>query len=287
MKTHNKPFGFMQEITAVIIEDVLTEVEALKLIIREELPTIKIIGEACSYKSGVELIMKTKPIVLFMDIKLGGTLESFDVINEVYQRGYTQFVPIFITAYGSEEYATKTIDYAGGQYFRKPLDNQKLQKAMQKILEQLTLNTFNFEINKAQIEQILEQLRSNKSPEKVSVRDDEGSQVMVEMKKVIYLEAEGGKTCFVLNNDELVTSNKNLKYYDDCFSKDYNFFRIHDSILLNLNFLKKYTHKTYLVQLITGAKLKASQRQGKELKAYLSKNSPENLGWWDRFFSEE
>jgi DNA-binding LytR/AlgR family response regulator len=263
----------MKKITAVIIEDVETEAQALKLTINEELPAIEVVGIAHSYHSAIELILKLRPTILFMDIRLGGTYESFDVVNELYKNEFTRFVPVFVTAYGSEEYAVRTIDYAGAMYFRKPLSNEKLQKAMERIVSQLRLNTFNYDMNQEQVEQMLGQLRKNQSPERVAVRDEEGCQVMVKMEDVVYIMAELGKTFFILNNSEEIVSNETLKYHEEHFTKDYDFFRIHNAILLNLAYLKKYHHSSLTVYLnidSNGFKpQKASQRQGKRLKDYL------------------
>ncbi len=132
---------------------------------------------------------------------------------------------------------------------------------------------------------MMEMISKNKSPDVITVRDLEGNLVRVEMKKVLYLEAEGNRTYFVLSDGNLIKTNKGIKEYDDSLSNDYEFIRVHDSILFNLIFLQKYNHNKRTIKLTTGGKpLIASQRFGLNLKSYLLKYDPTKLSLRERFF---
>ncbi|MEY4540558.1 MAG: hypothetical protein RLZZ306_2315, partial [Bacteroidota bacterium] len=155
-QTH-KILSIMESITAVIIEDIPEEMETLRMILEEEFPQIVILGTANSAESAVELIERTRPMLLFMDIKLGGDVESFDVIKQFYEKGFKRFIPIFMTAYGSESYAIEAMKYAniGARYFKKPISNEMVRNAVEGCLEQLVLNTFNFDLDFEKMQQIL------------------------------------------------------------------------------------------------------------------------------------
>ena len=64
-KTKPSPLEYMDEVTAVIIEDVIKEMDALKYTIKEQFPHVNIVGEAYSYQSAIDLILRIRPLVIF------------------------------------------------------------------------------------------------------------------------------------------------------------------------------------------------------------------------------
>jgi two-component system, LytTR family, response regulator len=279
-----KPIVGHKEITVVIVEDIIKEANELRDILEKEFPNVKVLGDAQDFESAVELIMATQPMVVLMDIVLGGTYESFDVIRAVQNKGCKPFIPIFITAFGKNEYTVRAMEYTKIDYIDKPVDNNKLNKIMFEISKKLLVDSIENMDNEG-LNDMMEMISKNKSPDVITVRDLEGNLVRVEMKKVIYLEAEGNRTYFVLSDGSLIKTNKGIKEYDDSLSNDYEFIRVHDAILLNLIFLQNYNHSKRSIKLITGGKpLSASQRFGLNLKSYLLKYDPTKLSLRERFF---
>jgi two-component system, LytTR family, response regulator len=146
------PLEHMDEVTAVIIEDVIEEMDALKYMIHEQFPHVNILGEAYSYQSAIELILRTRPLVIFTDIRLGGDLEAFDVISHVKEQGFSRFIPVFITAYGTENYAIRGLKYFGGLYVKKPLNGDNIKEMMGDVFRKLQERTFNFDLNDEKME---------------------------------------------------------------------------------------------------------------------------------------
>jgi DNA-binding LytR/AlgR family response regulator len=285
--TTENPFQFMEEISAVIIEDVEHDIKALEIILKQDFPYVKIVGKAQSYQSGIDLLMYHKPMVAFMDIKLGGDLESFDVINAVYQEGFKKFVPIFITGWGSEDYRARAIEFAGGQYFTKPMDSEKMQVALKDTFAQLLMNTFNYEVNIQKLAEMIQQLKSGLAPKKDYIKNHLNEEVLIDLTKLKYIEADGAKSHFNFESGEVICSNKHLKFFEDKYkdSEDPVFFRIHRQTLANLSFMDSFSQTKGILRLKTGEKLAVSQREGKELKRYLYENKFGNTGgWWKNLF---
>jgi DNA-binding LytR/AlgR family response regulator len=286
-ETTENPFQFMEEITAVIIEDVEHDIIALEIILKQQFPFVRIVGKAQSYQSGIDLIMYKKPMVAFMDIKLGGDLESFDVINEVYQKGFKEFVPIFITGWGSDDYRARAIEFAGGQYFTKPMDSEKMQEALRETFKQLLRNTFDYDVNVQRFMQMIQQLKAGLTPKKDYIKNHLNEEVIIDLTKLKYLEADGAKSHFYFENGETVCSNRHLKFFEDRYkdSEEPTFFRIHRQTLVNLDFMDSFSQTRGILKLKTGEKLAVSQREGKELKRFLNENDfGNNGGWWNRLF---
>lgn len=286
----------IERIEAVIVEDIVQEADALKLLVEQHFPKISIVGIAHSPEAAINLILEKRPILLFLDIRLGGSLESFDVINALYERGFKQFAPIFITGYGSEQYAVQALKYAAAAYLNKPIILKELVESVEAAQIKLLSNTFNFELNEAQIRQILEQLRKQIAPKTIFVDALNGETKSVEMSNVVFLAAHHGMCDFVLKDNSIIRTVKGLKDYADSFEIDYDFFRIHDKILCNLSYVDTYHHKKLTVKLKVkeemlekAAKLKylplvASKRRGSDFLNYLKKYNPAKLSWNDRWF---
>ena len=298
-QTH-KILSIMESITAVIIEDIPEEMETLRMILEEEFPQIVILGTANSAESAVELIERTRPMLLFMDIKLGGDVESFDVIKQFYEKGFKRFIPIFMTAYGSESYAIEAMKYAniGARYFKKPISNEMVRNAVEGCLEQLVLNTFNFDLDFEKMQQILMQIKKRIAPESIFVSVVGGGEVRVNMEDVLYLQSDGSVTYFYLLNKNRnisfkgsipydLASNQGLKLYDDCFTRDYNFYRIHNSILVNLDHIVKHkmVDNEYVFTLTNGEQIKGSRRRVDAFKDEFDKLNPTKKSWIQRIFS--
>ena len=86
-------------ITAVLIDDDKHLREGLKGLFERYTNDIHIIGEAESVKTGVQLLEKMQPQVVFLDIHLSdGT--GFDILEQVAKvKGKTNAHIVFITAH--------------------------------------------------------------------------------------------------------------------------------------------------------------------------------------------
>jgi two-component system, LytTR family, response regulator len=62
---------------------------------------------------------------------------------------------------------------------------------------------------------------------------------IIEIKDIIRCESDGNYTTFYINNKEKIMVSHQLKEYEDIL-KEYNFFRTHQSHLINLDYVLKY-----------------------------------------------
>lgn len=279
-----KPAIGKTEITVVIIEDIIKEARELRGIIEKEFPHVKVLGEAHDYETAIEVILETQPMVLLMDIVLGGSYESFDVIREVKQRGCSPFIPIFITAFGKDEYSIRAMEYTNISYIDKPVDSHKLYKIISEVQRKILIDSIE-NMDFEGLNDMMEMISKNIAPSVITVRDIDGNLMRVAISNVLYLEAEGNRTYFVMADGKLITTKKGLKDYDDYLSNDYEFIRIHDGLLLNLNYLQRYNHRSREVHLTISRKpLVASQRLGQNLRSYLLQYEPTKLSLKERFF---
>src|SRR4051812_25989155 len=114
-------------ITAVIIEDEKKSREVLEALVKTNCPDIQLLGSADSVASGVELIRRTNPRLIFLDIEMADG-SGFDLLEQVTNTG---FEIIFTTA--SDAHALRAIKYSAIDYLLKPIDPDELKVAVEKI----------------------------------------------------------------------------------------------------------------------------------------------------------
>jgi len=90
---------------------------------------IEIIGETDNGNAGLELISKTQPDLVFLDIQMPGK-NGFEVLQSL-EDPKPQI--IFTTAY--DQYALKAFEFSAADYLLKPVDPARLKQAIEKLSE--------------------------------------------------------------------------------------------------------------------------------------------------------
>lgn len=213
---------------AIIVEDELHSREALKNIVSEYCPEVSICGVAASVREGVDLVNRLQPNLLFLDIALQvGT--GFDLLEQVSEHN---FEVIFTTAY--EHYALRAIKFSAIDYLLKPVDVEELIAAVKKVVEKQQTRSYN-----RQIDTLLHNLQSrNQLHHTITLSTAEGM-IFVPVHEIIRLEAMGSYTQFYLVNEKKILVSKHLKEYEQLLTEE-NFYRVHQSHLVNLNEVAKY-----------------------------------------------
>lgn len=88
---------------------------------------IQIIGEADNYKDAYEIILASKPDIVFLDIKMPQE-DGFALLDDLLKLGIGGLTIIFLTAY--DEFAIKAIKYGVFDYLLKPVDPEDLKKTL-------------------------------------------------------------------------------------------------------------------------------------------------------------
>jgi two-component system, LytTR family, response regulator len=237
-------------------------------------PQIQLMGEAHSIESGYDLIRKVKPDLVLLDVMLQpGT--SFEILNRLRQDGRIEFEIIFLTAYMNSEHVVRAIQYAALDFIYKPLEVEKLkvaiERAEQKIAEKKSMSQY-----QEQIHLLLQYLMNGSEKRKPSGRmafhRRAGNLEFVNVHDIVYCQADNGVTIIVMKDKKSnFTARHPLIEYAKLLEAEYNFFRISDKELVNLDYLRGYSHhEDCKLQLTTGEELYASRRGGKELKLRLN-----------------
>lgn len=213
---------------AIIVEDEFHSRETLKGFLREYCPEVQLIEEAGSVEDAVLKISGLRPELVFMDIELQ-TGTGFDVLTRL---SHLDFHLIFTTAF--EHYAIKAIKFSSIDYLLKPIDKEELQAAVVKA-QQLR----EMENRQKLLENLLSNLKSP-APEnhKISLSTAEGVE-FIPTRDILFCEASGAYTQFILTDGRKLLVSKNLKEYENIL-QNLAFMRVHNSFLINLDEVKKY-----------------------------------------------
>jgi len=215
-------------IKIAIIDDEQPTRKMISSIIRAELPNVELVGEAEDCASAYQLINKSAPDLVLLDINMpDGT--AFKLLERF---GKISFKIIFITAY--EEYAVKAFKFSAIDYLLKPFDPDDLVSAINKVIELSDLNNFQIKLNT-----FLSNLKSSsKEDKRIVLRTAEALHV-VNIQDIMHCESEKSYTQFFLSDGRKPIVSKTLKEFDDLLSP-FGFFRSHQSHLINLNYLESY-----------------------------------------------
>ena len=250
-------------ITALLIDDDDNLRAGMKSLLRRYAPEIAIMGEADSVKTGTELLLKTDPQVVFLDIHLGDG-SGFDLLEEVNKRGKLNSQIVFITAH--EQYAIKAFRFSALDFLLKPVDPDELEKVISKIKNVLVKSD-----SVAHIDLLLENIRKKVDNfKRIALSTSDGIHLF-EISDIIRCESEDNYTKFYIKNNKPVMISKTLKEYEDLLT-EHGFERIHQSHLINLAYLKSYIKKDggYVV-MADNSNLPISQRKKERLQELIGK----------------
>lgn len=211
---------------ALIIDDEQRTRELIARIIESFNMDIETFPLGENVASGIEQIELLKPDIVFLDVQMpDGT--GFDVLKQVQ---FKDFEVIFITAH--EEFAIKAIKFSALDYLLKPIDPEELRATLERV--------FQTSENKKEDSQF-DALQHNIQPHlkrKLVLKTQESMHV-IELEDIIRCESDRNYTQFYLLGGKKILVSRTMKEYETILS-GMNFLRIHQSHLINLNFVDRY-----------------------------------------------
>ncbi|HEX7846503.1 MAG TPA: LytTR family DNA-binding domain-containing protein [Chitinophagaceae bacterium] len=215
-------------IKSILIDDENNALEMMEWLLKTYCPSVEIVAMCRSAEEGIAAINKHKPDVVFLDIempKMNGfdLLEQFDKLN---------FDVVFCTAY--DQFAIKAFRYSAVNYLLKPVDPEDLKETIRRLEDKKTA------LSKEQIDLLLQNMRAPSKPtvQRIALTTNDGM-IFVPTEDILYCEADSNYTSVVLKGNRKILVSKVLKEIDEALAGP-DFYRIHNSYLININHIKKY-----------------------------------------------
>ncbi|MEI8052264.1 MAG: LytTR family DNA-binding domain-containing protein [Bacteroidota bacterium] len=214
----------------IIVEDNEEHVLGIQKIVTNNCSQLELVGVANDIDSAYDLIVDKKPNLVLLDIVLQNKT-AFELLDKLIP---IDFEIIFITTY--DKYSLKAIKYAALDYLIKPVNPHELELAAKKAIKKIIAKHAN-----NQLDILMSNVKSvpYNVNQKIAVPTLEGY-AFIEIMDIVRCEAHGACTYIFLTDKSTIIASKNIKEYEDQLPKRF-FFRIHNSHLVNINRMQRYT----------------------------------------------
>jgi two-component system LytT family response regulator len=219
---------------AIIIDDEPDCVQLMTLQLKAHCPQVRVVLQTTQPEEGLEAIRDMEPDLVFLDVEMP-RMNGFSLLEKLEE---ISFSLIFVTAYN--EFALKAFRFSALDYLLKPVNTAHLCEAVRKAEKR-------HRVDGRQLDMLRHQLKEGQLPSKIAVPSGSGV-VFVELKELVYCEADSNYTRLFLVNGKNYLLSKTLREVQGVL-EERNFLRVHRQYLVNLEHIKMY-HKgdgSYLV----------------------------------------
>jgi two-component system, LytTR family, response regulator len=214
-------------IKVMLVDDELNSLENLYHKLNEFCPDVQVVAQTQKPEEAIDLLHTYKPDLLFLDIEMP-KMSGFRMLQEF---GSYDFEIIFTTAYN--HYAIDAIRISAFDYLTKPIAIKDLQDAVARFASNKQGKT------KEKLDVLKTAIAGNKDQkEKMAIATGEGLE-LIQIEMIVSLESSASYTKIYFSDGKNTLVSKPLGEFETVL-KEYNFFRIHHSYLININHIRKY-----------------------------------------------
>jgi len=212
---------------AILIDDEHSSLQNLQQKLEDFCPEVKVVAAVTKPQEGLMLIRHHKPDVIFLDIEMP-KMNGFRMLEEL---GGTDAEIVFITAYNN--YAIDAIRISAFDYMVKPVSIEDLQHRVGRLVMEKNRRTTE------RLQVLRNALDDNKSQDnKIAVPTHEGLEFIV-IKQIVRIESNAAYSRIYFLNGQSLLVTKLLKDFEELLAP-YRFFRVHNSHLVNMAYIRKY-----------------------------------------------
>lgn len=210
-------------------------------------------AQASSCSDGLNAILKHFPDIVFVNLN-AQAYEYFHMVTELHQ--YMTEIPVIIGISRSKEHAYEAIKNRFFDYWLLPFNEFDIRKTILRLKKQLPKETSHTLCLK-------------------SYKDFQ----YLDTDEILYLKADNNATDFIMKDGSTISAFKTLKSFEDKLPR--NFVRVHQSYILNVNFVSRINYGKSICALKTGKMQLPFSKTYKDnidgLKKLLSKNTIKSL----------
>ncbi len=203
----------------VIVDDEPKTRALLRALVTEHAEGVEIVGEADSVQAAEQLILKSKPDIVLLDVQMGDGL-GFDLLPRV---KHLELQVIFVTAYN--QYVIRALRAGAVDYIEKPINPDELTEALKRTEAAIAKSS------KEKYKTLIQALRTSEQ-EPIAVPTRSGLKYL-KVSSIAYVKAEGAYTSFHFDDGTkpLLVSRMMLDIQDPL--EQVGFVRPHRSYLIN------------------------------------------------------
>lgn len=209
----------------IIIDDEVHCTNVLKQLLEKVQTNYTVTGVFTDPHQGLAFIKNHPPDLLFLDIEMPN-LNGFALLDALRPIG---FDVIFTTAY--DQYAVKAFRYSAINYLVKPIAEKGLVKALSHWEKRRD------KTSEKQWELLHEYLWEGRQEQPKIALPIGGGYRIVEIKKIVRCQSDNNYTNIFCEDENKILISRTLKEIEELLN-DYGFTRVHQSHLINPNFVK-------------------------------------------------
>lgn len=212
---------------ALLIDDELNSLDTLEYELQHFKEEIQVIGTCSDSRTAKSVIESLQPDILFLDIEMPwmSGFELLDTLEEI------DFHLIFVTAY--DQFAIKAFEYFALDYLLKPVSRESIERVITKVKD-IQKKTSNDDVHLL-VQTIKQQ---QKEVHKIALPVKNGYE-FYDHSEIVRCEADANYTKVFLVTGQSLLVSKPLKTVAIMLDHP-NFFRPHQSHLINLTYMKKF-----------------------------------------------
>lgn len=216
-------------IRAIIIDDEQHCTDRLADLLRKYCTeSVQLLGTYDSVEEGLKGVAEHRPDLVLLDVHIGDQT-GFDFLE---QSAAGNFDVIFTTAY--DKYAIRAIKFSALDYLLKPIDPDELQEAVKKFRRRTLPDEATLKFNT-----LIEMMKNPGSlPKRINVPTMNGL-IFLSIADIMRCEAQVNYTLIHTTDGQKIVVAKTLKDFEEMLA-GHNFFRVHNSHLINLAYTKSY-----------------------------------------------
>lgn len=221
----------MSEIKAIIVDDEQHCIEALQTMLQKKCPEVTVLAGVKSVQEAKGLVDELQPDLVFLDVEMPHQngfelLKMYDKVN---------FEVIFTTAY--EQYALKAIKFNALDYLLKPFSIKELQDALEKVKEKQQTRLKDQSVSPLEI--FMQNMKTLQQTHKKIALPTINGLVFMPVQKIVRCESTGNYTKIFFTDKKHLMVSRPLKEFEELLT-DVDFFRVHNSHLINLQQMQSY-----------------------------------------------
>ncbi|GAB3113605.1 response regulator transcription factor [Aestuariicella hydrocarbonica] len=277
---HASPDANSRVLTAIVVDDEPLAVSFLEACLAD-IPEVELLASCRNGREAVAAVLELNPDIMFLDIQMPG-MNGFDVVKAL----QADVMPLVVFTSAYQQYALDAFDVLAVDYLLKPIEEERLQRAVQRALERYSSEPSGGE-RKTSLMGAIDAIARKVHAAGITGEAASAAEVVVEDNKKIVIK-DSDKVFVVPEadidwvdaaGDYMCIHVKGTTHIMRCTMKellarlDGNVFkRVHRSTIVNLNRIEQVTPHTkgeFFLRLDCGEELKVSRNYREAIKVFL------------------
>ncbi len=236
-------------VQAILIDDEQSAIKSLKWEIEQFCHGVDIIGTYSNPVEAIDAINTSHPECVFLDIEMP-EMDGFQLLEQLNFRDFDLIITTAYDSYALQAFKEKAIDY-----LLKPVDSDDLVRAVNKVKDNKSKNELGSK---------LKELISNQSIFKKIALPLTGKTIFVNPAEILYCKSDGNYTEVYFKDAKKEMLSRKLKDVEAIINDDL-FVRVHNSYIVNVNFIREYSKRDAVVVLENGISIPVSRAKKEDL----------------------